>query len=116
MNNQNNQDDSGKTNKKEKSVVALKYDSSRKTPKVIAKGKGYVADRILEEAVINDVYIHTDEDLAENLNKLELGTDIPPELFEIVAQIYIFADKIDSVMGGDIESLENNLEKFAKNV
>ena len=82
-----------------KSVVALKYENGYKAPKIIAKGSGYVADKILEVARENDVYIHTDENIAENLNKLELGSDVPPELFEIVAQIYIFADKVDSILG-----------------
>lgn len=86
-------------NKKKNSVVALKYEKGYKSPKIIAKGEGYVAEKILEVAQENDVYIHTDENLAQNLNKLELGSDVPPELFEIVAQIYIFADKIDAILG-----------------
>ena len=86
-------------NNKRKSVVALKYEKGFKAPKVIAKGSGHVADRILEEAERHDVFVHTDENLAENLVKLELGSDVPAELFEIVAQIYIFADKIDSILG-----------------
>jgi len=87
--------------KKDKSVVALKYEKGYKAPKIIAKGSGYVADKILEVAEENDVFIHTDENLAENLNRLELGSDVPAELFEIVAQIYIFADKIDSIIGAE---------------
>jgi len=90
MNNQNN---------KKNSVVALKYENGFKAPKVVAKGSGYIAEKILEVAQENEVFIHTDENLAENLNKLELGSDVPPELFEIVAQIYIFADKIDAILG-----------------
>ena len=85
--------------KKDESVVALKYDRSRKAPKIIAKGSGYIAKKILEEAKSNDIYVHTDQNLAESLNKLELGSDIPSELFEIVAQIYVFADKVDAVIG-----------------
>ena len=101
MNNQNNQEDPVINNNKNRknSVVALKYENGFKAPKVIAKGSGYIADKILEVAQENDVFIHTDENLAENLNKLELGSDVPPELFEIVAQIYIFADKIDAILG-----------------
>lgn len=109
----NNQDSSTNKNKKESSVVALKYEKGYKAPKIIAKGTGYVADKILEVAEENDVFIHTDENLAENLNKLELGSDVPPELFEIVAQIYIFADKIDSVMGEEKEKAKyiRNIQK-----
>ncbi|MCL2772816.1 MAG: EscU/YscU/HrcU family type III secretion system export apparatus switch protein [Oscillospiraceae bacterium] len=81
-------------------VVALKYQKGYHAPKVIAKGSGYTAERILDIAKENDILIHTDKNLAENLNKLDLGSDIPPELFEIVAQIYTFIDRIDSIIEG----------------
>ena len=83
---------------REGQVVALKYQKVYHAPKVIAKGSGYTAERILNIAKENDILIHTDKNLAENLNKLDLGSDIPPELFEIVAQIYTFIDKIDSII------------------
>jgi flagellar biosynthesis protein len=79
-------------------VVALKYDRKYKAPKVVAKGSGYVAERILDIARSNDIMVHTDKALAENLNKLNLGEDIPPEMFEIVARIYSFIDKIEVIM------------------
>jgi len=79
-------------------AVALKYRKGYRAPKVIAKGSGYTAERILDIAKENDIAIHTDKTLAENLNKLDLGSDIPPELFEIVARIYAFIDKIDGVL------------------
>jgi len=107
-NNPDNPDNIDNTDKKERSVVALKYEKGYKAPKIVAKGKGYLADRILEEAEAHDVLVHTDENLAENLNRLELGSDIPPELFEIVAQIYIFADRIDEIIG------EENMKKVQK--
>lgn len=79
-------------------VVALKYRKGYSAPKIIAKGSGYVAKQIIDIAEKNDIAIHTDENLAENLNKLELGSDIPKELFEIVAQIYAFIGKIETVL------------------
>jgi len=117
--NQNNQGDSvidnNSINNKKNSVVALKYEKGYKAPKIIAKGDGYVADKILETALQNDIFVHTDENLAESLNKLELGSDIPPELFEIVAQIYLFADKIDAIIGEEnIKYIKNtkNVQKY----
>ena len=106
--NTDNNADENENQGKERSVVALKYEKGYKAPKIIAKGKGYLADRILEEAEAHDILVHTDENLAENLNKLELGSDVPPELFEIVAQIYLFTDKIDEIIG------EENLRKIQK--
>ena len=81
------------------SAVALKYENGFKAPKVVAKGEGYLAERIIAEAGESGVYVHTDEGLAESLGRLELGSDVPAELFEIVAQIYIFADRIDAILG-----------------
>lgn len=83
---------------KNEKVVALKYQKGYHAPKVIAKGTGLIAEKILDIAKENDILVHTDENLAENLNALELGSDIPPELFEIVAQIYTFVGKIDSIL------------------
>ena len=85
-------------NNKNDQVVALKYDKGYKAPKIVAKGSGYVAEQILDAAKRHDIMIHTDKPLAENLNKLNLGEDIPPEMFEIVARIYSFIDKIDVIM------------------
>ena len=87
-------------NEKEKNsqVVALKYQKSYQAPRIIAKGSGYIAEKILDTAKENDITVHTDKNLAENLIKLELGSDIPPELFEVVAQIYAFIGKIDSIL------------------
>ena len=85
-------------NNKNEQVVALKYDKNYKAPKVVAKGSGYIAEQILDIATRNDILIHTDKMLAENLNKLDLGEDIPPEMFEIVARIYAFIDKVDVIM------------------
>ena len=104
-----------KTEKTEK-VVALKYQKGYQAPKVIAKGSGYTAEKILDIAKENDVLIHTDENLAENLNKLELGGDIPPELFEVVAQIYAFIGKIDSILGNNnIINVKNTKDSMQKN-
>jgi flagellar biosynthesis protein len=85
-------------NKKGGQVVALKYSKGYKAPKIVAKGSGYVAERILDEAKRHDIMIHTDKSLTENLNKLDVGEDIPLEMFEIVARIYSFIDKIDVIM------------------
>jgi len=89
-------------------VVALKYSKANRAPKVVAKGSGHLAEQILAEAMRSDVAIHTDKALAENLSKLNLGEDIPEELFEIVAKIYAFIDKIDVIMSEAEENADAN--------
>lgn len=79
-------------------AVALKYDKTDGTPKVIAKGSGYLADRILDIAESEDIPVYEDEQLVTTLAKLDLGDTIPPELFEIVAHIYAFLDRVDTIL------------------
>ena len=72
------------------SAVALQYDGSG-APRVTAKGKGAVADRILELARENDVPVKEDADLNLLLSQVELGDEIPRELYIAVAQVIAFA-------------------------
>ena len=53
------------------------------------------ADKIIEESKKNDIPQYEDEKLATSLSKLEIGENIPPELYEVVAQVLLFVDKMD---------------------
>ena len=79
----------------ETTAVALAYEPGEEAPKILATGKGEVAERIIDEAKKNDVPFYKDSALAETLSKLKLGDAIPPELYEVVAQILVFVDKMD---------------------
>ena len=78
-----------------KQAVALSYDVEDGAPKVIAAGKGYLAEKIIEKAKESDVPLHRDDQLAESLMKLEIGDMIPPELYEVVAEILVYVDRMD---------------------
>lgn len=82
---------------KKKTAVALEYDPGDQAPKIIASGKGVLADKIIEKAQENMVPIHKDERLANTLSKLEIGDFIPPELYEVVAQVLMFVDRLDNI-------------------
>jgi len=84
-------------NQKPRTAVALSYDKEDEAPKVIASGKGYLADRIIERALEADIPMHKDEKLANTLSKLEIGDMIPPELYEVVAEVLVFVDKMDRI-------------------
>lgn len=72
------------------SVAALKYDQDKNNaPCVVAAGSGYIAQKILQVAIENGVAIYHDDSAATMLAKLELGQEIPPELYQIVVNIYI---------------------------
>ncbi len=83
--------------KKIKQAIALEYDPSEEAPRVIASGKGVLAERILEKAKEEKVPIHKDDRLADTLSRLEIGEMIPPELYEVVAEILVFVDQMDRI-------------------
>lgn len=79
-----------------KSVAALKWNRENDdAPRMIAAGKGYLADRILSLAEEADIPIIEQEPLTQVLMSMDPGQEIPPELFEITAEIYIFLMKLD---------------------
>ena len=71
-------------------VAALKYDQNvDSAPSVVAAGTGHMAQRILQVAMENGIAIYHDDSAATLLSKLEVGREIPPELYQIVVDIYI---------------------------
>ncbi|MBR4981671.1 MAG: EscU/YscU/HrcU family type III secretion system export apparatus switch protein [Lachnospiraceae bacterium] len=86
-----------KTEIKPKQAIALEYDPSEDAPKVVASGRGLLAERIIEKAKEASVPIHQDSKLADTLSRLEIGEMIPPELYEVVAEILVFVDAMDKI-------------------
>ena len=82
-----------------KQAVALEYNPEEDAPKVIASGRGALAERIIERAQESDVPIHRDDKLADTLSRLQIGEMIPPELYEVVAEILVFVDSMDKMKG-----------------
>jgi Uncharacterized homolog of the cytoplasmic domain of flagellar protein FhlB len=73
----------------EKKAVALRYERYRDSaPKVVAKGKGVIAEKIIEVAKQHGVYLKEDPTLVEVLSGLELYEEIPEELYKLVAEIF----------------------------
>lgn len=84
---------------KKKQAVALSYEVGDEAPRIIAAGKGEIAERIIEKAKESDVPLYKDSKLASTLGRLEIGDTIPPELYEVVAEILIFVDDMDRLRG-----------------
>jgi len=74
---------------------ALKYDDNESAPKIVAKGRGYIAEKIIETAKENKIAIYKDKKLAQQLENLALGEEIPYELYEVVAEILVYISKLD---------------------
>ena len=73
-----------------KRAVALKYDGDDIAPVIIATGMGNMAEKIVETAIENNVPIFEDNSLATLLSRLELGEEIPVELYKAVVDIYVY--------------------------
>ena len=82
-----------------KQAIALEYDPADEAPRVIASGRGVLAERILKKAKEEKVPIHKDDKLADTLSRLQIGEMIPSELYEVVAEILVFVDQMDRIRG-----------------
>lgn len=73
-----------------KRAVALRYDMKNPAPIIVASGMGHMAEKIVEVAGENHVPVYEDTSLATILTQLELGSEIPEELYKAVVDIYVF--------------------------
>ena len=79
-----------------KRAAALRYDQAQAmAPRIVAKGKGHIADKIMEIARQNDVPLVEDRNLANVLEAMELETEIPPELYRAVAEVLVFVYRLN---------------------
>ncbi|MBR0280256.1 MAG: EscU/YscU/HrcU family type III secretion system export apparatus switch protein [Oscillibacter sp.] len=73
-----------------KRAVALQYGADDKAPVVVASGMGYLAEKIVDVAQENGVPVYEDDSLATVLTQLNLGQEIPPELYQAIVEIYVY--------------------------
>ena len=79
-----------------KGAVALRYEpDKRPTPYVTALGQGLMAERLIEEAKRHGVPIRENPDLVQILMELDLGQEIPPSLYQAVAETLIFVYRLN---------------------
>ena len=71
-------------------AVALQYGAGDAAPVIVASGMGYLAEKIVEVAADNGVPIYEDNSLATILTQLELGQEIPEELYKAIVEIYVY--------------------------
>jgi len=82
-------------------AVALKYDQEKDhAPKVIAKGRGEIAKKIIEIAKAHNLPLYEDQNLVQILEALELETEIPPELYRAVAEVLAFIYRLNKTQPG----------------
>ena len=80
-------------------AVALRYDAADEAaPRVIAKGAGLTAERIIEVAREHNIHVHNDPDLVNVLSKLDVETVIPEGLYVAVAEVLAFVYRLNERM------------------
>jgi len=81
-------------------AIALSYQSeNHSAPVITAKGKGFVADNIIEKAKEHRIPIQEDPSLVQLLGTLDINETIPEELYEAVAEVFAFIYKVDQRAG-----------------
>lgn len=79
-------------------AVAVKYDVKKdRAPKIVASGRGKIAEEILKLAEDNKVPFYEDEALTELLGKLDFDDEIPPELYTIIAEVLAFVYQLEKL-------------------
>ncbi len=82
--------------KRTKSAVSLRYDALQDTaPKVTAKGKGLVAENIIALAHEHNIPVQQDPDLIEVLSQVNVDQEIPPAVYQVVAELLAFVYQIN---------------------
>jgi flagellar biosynthesis protein len=83
--------------KRQRKAVALQYKPDiDKAPRMRARGRGKVAEKIIEIARQHGIYIHNDPDLIEVLARLDLNEEIPPDLYVVVAELLAFVYSLNT--------------------
>jgi flagellar biosynthesis protein len=95
-----------------KRAVGLRYNESDgdNVPTVIAKGFGELADEILNLAEQHDVMIHQDKGLVDLLSRLDLGQEIPDELYHVIAELIAFSYVLQGKFPDSWKNSENKID------
>ncbi len=83
-------------NKANSYAVAMKYGDSVGAPKVVAKGRGLIAQAIIARAKQHDIYVHESAELVSMLMQVELDQEIPPQLYVAVAELLAWLYRLEN--------------------
>ncbi len=91
----------------EQKAVALRYDAERdQAPRIIAKGRGHVAENILAVAQKSTIPVYQNKSLVNMLMALEIDREIPPELYRTIAEVMAYVYRMDKKAGNKAPKLE----------
>jgi len=81
-------------------AVALAYRTGQAAPKVVAKGRGMLAETIIERAKEAGVYVHESPELVSLLMQVDIDQRIPPDLYRAVAELLAWIYRLEHGGGG----------------
>lgn len=90
------------------SAVALAYGTGMASPRVVAKGKGDLAERIIARARESGVFVHESPELVNLLMQVDLDSHIPPELYQAVAEVLAFVYFLEQQKSGAVAALASD--------
>jgi len=76
-------------------AIALAYSQTDAAPRVVAKGKGLIAEQIIARAKEHGVYVHESPELVALLTQLDIDESIPPQLYMAVAELLAWLYRLD---------------------
>ncbi len=83
--------------KSAQNAVALAYQTGDLAPKVVAKGRGLIAEEIIKRAREHGVFVHESKELVALLMQVDLDRHIPPALYRVVAELLAWLYHIDAI-------------------
>lgn len=98
-----------------KEAIAIAYRKSDMAPKVVAKGKGMMAEQIISKAKQHGVYVHESTELVALLTQVDIDEHIPPQLYMAVAELLAWIYKLEHNDQQFLQEYENNNENKNEN-
>ncbi|QLG87404.1 EscU/YscU/HrcU family type III secretion system export apparatus switch protein [Chitinibacter bivalviorum] len=96
-------------------AIALAYREGSAAPRVVAKGKGQMAERIIEKAKEAGIFVHDSPEMVALLMQVDLDSQIPPQLYRAVAELLAFIymlERGDEITAPDFSYLSEQLDQL----
>ena len=88
--------------KSQQMAIALTYGAGDFAPRVVAKGKGLIAEHIIEKAKAHQVFVHESKELVALLMQVDLDDHIPPELYLAIAEILAWLYRLENGQADEV--------------
>src|SRR5450830_48880 len=76
-------------------AVAIAYETGDLAPRVVARGRGAVAEQIIERAKQHEIFVHESKDLVALLMQVDLDDHIPPALYQAIAEVLAWLYRLE---------------------